>query len=210
MDVRPTLLIATTNAGKLREVRGILGEMAATYATLSDHSGLPEAVEDQDTFEGNAQAKALHYSRLTGGLTLADDSGLMVDALGGEPGVWSARYAGPCTDDTANNAKLIANLADVPVERRTARFCCAIALATPEGVLATAEGTIEGRIVDEARGSNGFGYDPHFFIPEEGQTAAELSPERKNRISHRGRALRAIRPHVERYLADAPGPRQGG
>ena len=204
MGVPATLLIATTNQGKLREVRGILGDMGARYVTLADYSGLPAAVEDQATFEGNARAKAIHYARLTGCLTLADDSGLVVDALNGEPGVWSARYAGSEGDDAANNAKLLANLAGVAPDRRSARFCCAVALATPEGVLATAEGSVEGRIVDDARGDNGFGYDPHFFIPEEGRTAAQLSPERKNSISHRARALGAIRPQVEFWLTMKP------
>ncbi|MEK7757377.1 MAG: non-canonical purine NTP pyrophosphatase, partial [Planctomycetota bacterium] len=125
---------------------------------------------------------------------------LEVDALGGAPGVYSARYASRRGDDTANNAKLIAELAGVPAEQRTARFRCAITLAGPEGILATACGTFEGLIVDDPRGTNGFGYDPHFFVPELGMTAAQLPPGQKNRTSHRAQALTAIRPYIKRLL----------
>ena len=161
----------------------------------------PEPVEDAETFEGNAAIKALHYARLSGGWALADDSGLEVDALGLAPGIRSARYAGSARDDAANNSKLMEQLAGVPTERRTARFRCAIALADSERVVATASGVVEGRIVDQPRGSNGFGYDPHFYVPEQGLTTAEMAPDQKNRISHRGQALRAIRPEIERLLA---------
>ncbi len=178
--------------------------MGVRVATLSDYPGLPEPVEDADTFEGNAKLKALHYARLTGCWTLADDSGLVVDALGGEPGVHSARYAGPASDDAANNTKMIEKLVDVPVEKRTARFHCAIALANANQVIATALGAVDGIIVEDARGTNGFGYDPHFFVPEFGLTTAEMEPRQKNRISHRGQALRAIRPAIERLLARSP------
>ena len=132
---------------------------------------------------------------------LADDSGLEVDALNGAPGVRSARYAGPQCDSTANNAKLIAALADIGKDKRQARFCCAIAVASPTEVLAVASGTVEGLIVDDPAGRNGFGYDPHFLMPTHGQTAAEISPEVKNEISHRARALQAIRPRIEELLA---------
>jgi len=195
------ILVATTNQGKLREVRAVLAGLPVCITTLEDHAGLPEPVEDAETFEGNARRKALHYARLTDGWTLADDSGLEVDALGGEPGVRSARYAGPACNDAANNARLVRELADVSQEKRTARFRCVIALASPEVVLATASGVVEGMIIDDARGSDGFGYDPHFFVPEYGMTTAQMPPEQKNRISHRGKALRAIRPEIERLLA---------
>jgi len=198
-----TILVATTNRGKLREVQAILTELPVKLVSLDDYPHLPEPVEDADTFEGNAERKALHYTALTGCWTLADDSGLIVDALGGEPGVHSARYAGPDCDAAANNAKLIAALADVPCEKRRARFCCSVVLASPSGVVATGSGVLEGMIVDDPRGFNGFGYDPHFFVPEYGMTTAQMPPERKNRISHRGQALRAIRPHIERLLQDA-------
>jgi XTP/dITP diphosphohydrolase len=143
----------------------------------------------------------LHYAALTGCWTLADDSGLEVDALRGEPGVHSARYAGPGCDAAANNAKLVRKLSDMPPGQRMARFRCVIALASPEEVLAMASGALRGVIVDEARGAGGFGYDPHFFVPEYGTTTAEMSPEQKNRISHRGQALQAVRPAIERLLA---------
>lgn len=196
-----TLLVATTNHGKLREIRAALGHLPVKIVALDDFPRWPEPVEDAATFEGNARLKALHYARLSGGWALADDSGLEVDALGLAPGVRSARYAGPVRDDAANNSKLMEQLAGVPAERRTARFRCAIALADSQRVLATASGVVEGRIVDQPRGSNGFGYDPHFHLPEHGMTTAEMAPDQKNRISHRGQALRAIRPEIERLLA---------
>ncbi len=204
MPPRPTILIATNNAGKLREIRDILEGLSVRLVSLGDSAVLPEPVENAATFEGNAELKALHYARLSGCWALADDSGLEVDALGGRPGVRSARYAGPSRDDDANNAKLLRALQHVPPSRRTARFRCVVALADTGGVLATASGTLEGVIVEEARGCNGFGYDPHFFVPAVGMTAAEMPPEQKNQISHRGQAFRAIRPAIERLPA-APG-----
>jgi XTP/dITP diphosphohydrolase len=195
-----TLLIATTNPGKLREVGAILGGLRVSLVTLNEFPELPEPVEGADSFEGNARIKALHYAELTGLWTLADDSGLEVDALGGAPGVHSARFAGPQRDDAANNAKLVAMLEGVPLAKRTARFRCVVALANADGVVTTAEGTIEGLILDEPRGENGFGYDPHFFVPEHSQTTAEMSPEKKNRLSHRGSAVAAIRPRVAERL----------
>jgi len=196
-----TILIATKNRGKLREVQDILAGLPVEWATLDRFPDLPEAVEDADTFVGNAERKAMHYARLTGLWTLADDSGLEVDALRGAPGVYSARYAGRQGDGAANNAKLIAQLAGVPPEGRTARFRCAVALAGSAGILATASGAFEGLIVDDPRGSNGFGYDPHFFVPELGMTAAQLPSEVKNRISHRAQALTAILPSLGQLLS---------
>lgn len=195
-----TILIATKNRGKLREVQDILAGLPVVWVTLDQFPDLPDAVEDADTFAGNAERKAIHYARLTGLWTLADDSGLEVDALGGAPGVYSARYAGRQGDDAANNQKLIAQLAGVPAQQRTARFRCTIALAGPEGILAAACETFEGLIVDDPRGANGFGYDPHFFVPELGKTAAQLPAEQKNRISHRAKALTFIRPYIKRLL----------
>jgi len=202
-----TILIATTNEGKLREARAILDGLPVQITTLADHPSFPEPIEDAPTFEGNAELKALHYAKLGGCLTLADDSGLEVDALGGEPGVRSARYAGPGCDDAANNEKLVQQLGGIQPEQRTARFRCAVALASPDEVLATASGAVEGRIVDMPRGSNGFGYDPHFFVPEFDMTTAEMSPEQKNRISHRGQAFRGIRPAIELLLAPSGSPK---
>lgn len=202
------VLIATRNPGKAREIEAILSEMGPTdeglpalhWKTLDD---LPEAIaeptEDQATFIGNASLKARHYSLASGLWALADDSGLEVDALGGAPGVMSARFAGlpegaaRGARDEANNEKLVAQLKGVPPQRRTARFRCALALADGERILATVEGTIEGRIVDVPRGRGGFGYDPHFLVPHLGKTTAELAPAEKNRVSHRGQALRQMR-----------------
>jgi len=198
------LLVATTNPGKLREVRAILGSLPVRLVSLADYPDLPCAVEDHTTFEENARAKALHYVALAGCVTLADDSGLEVDALGGAPGVRSARYAGPNKNDAANNAKLIAELDEVglhlstaPVREWPARFRCAMALASSDGIIATEIGTLAGVIINEARGCGGFGYDPHFLVPELGKTTAQMSAEEKNRISHRGQALRKMKPHLE-------------
>ncbi len=195
------LLIATSNRGKAREMRAILSDLPVTLLSLADFPPLVEPLEDADTFEGNARKKAIHYARLTNTWTLADDSGLVVDALNGAPGVKSARYAGTQCDAAANNAKLITALADIDEDKRKARFCCAIAVASPTEVLAVASGTVEGVIVDDPVGDNGFGYDPHFFMPAHGQTAAEMAPEVKNSISHRARALQAIRPTIEDLLS---------
>ena len=204
MVTATTILIATTNAGKLREVQAILASLPVRLESLADHLPLPEPVEDAETFEGNARLKALHYARLTRRLALADDSGLEVDALNGRPGVHSSRFAGPLGDSDANNAKLIRELGDVPPDQRTARYQCVMVLANGAGVLATASGKWEGLIVDEARGANGFGYDPHFFVPKCGMTAAEMAPPEKNRLSHRGLALAGIRIEMERILAASP------
>lgn len=203
MSKQTTILFATSNRGKLREARAILDGTDIHLANLDEFPDYPEPVEDADTFEGNAKLKALYYAKLTNGLTLADDSGLEVDALQGAPGVKSARYAGDACDDNANNQLLVESLAGIPTEQRTARFRCVIAMANPEGVLATASGTVEGLIVDEAKGENGFGYDPHFFVPEYDMTTAQMPPEQKNSISHRGQALRMMRVKIEQYLSSS-------
>lgn len=197
------IVLATSNRGKLREVRAVLADLPAALKGLDDFPPIPKPEETGETFDANASLKALYYAKQTGCWALADDSGLEVDALGGAPGVRSSRYAGREGDDAANNARLVAALAGMPGERRTARFRCAVALADTERVLARASGEIEGRIIDLPRGQNGFGYDPHFLVPELGVTTAELPPEQKNAISHRGRALRAIRPALERLLRTA-------
>ncbi len=194
------VLVATGNPGKLREIREITAGLPLRWRALAEFPHVPEAVEDGDTFAENARRKARHYSRATGLWTLADDSGLEVDALGGAPGVHSARYAGLPRDDRANNRKLIAALAGVPAARRTARFRCAIALADGEHILLETDGRVEGRIIDEPRGANGFGYDPHFLVPELGRTMAELPSAEKNARSHRGAALRAMLRQLEALL----------
>ncbi len=196
------ILIATANPGKVREIASVMTDLPVQWVGLSDLPPVEEPVEDGRTFAENARLKALYYARNTGLWALADDSGLEVDALGGAPGVFSARYAGQQGNDLANNTRLLRELQGVPAERRSARFRCCLALARPEAILAESEGTIEGVIIDESRGDNGFGYDPHFFVPSLGKTTAELSPDNKNSISHRGQALRAMRPAIQRCLTD--------
>jgi len=197
MSVSETVLFASGNPHKVREVANVLAEAGITVIGLdSMQQALEEPTEDADTFEGNAELKARYYARHTGRTALADDSGLEVDALGGAPGVLSARYAGATGSreqiDEANNAKLLHALKDVPEDQRTARFVCAMALCDAETTHLLVRGEIEGRIIDTPRGSNGFGYDPLFDVPELGCTTAELPPERKNAISHRGRAVRKV------------------
>jgi len=193
------IVVATANAGKLREVRQVLRALPVRLLSLANFPAVDAPVEDGDTFEANAAIKALYYARHTGQVTLADDSGLEVDALGGAPGIHSARFAGPRRDDRANNALLIRRLAGVPPQQRTARFRCAVAVATSDRVLGVVSGAVEGRIIDDPRGHNGFGYDPHFFVPEFGLTTAEMPPDQKNAISHRGRALRAAIPLIRAH-----------
>lgn len=199
-----SILVATTNRGKQREIATVMNDLPVAWVALADLPPMPECVEDGTTFEANAHKKALYYAGLTGLWTLADDSGLEVDALGGEPGVNSARFAGEPKSDPANNDKLVSLLTGVPAERRTARFRCTLVLVGDQRVLACTTGTVEGVIVDEARGSNGFGYDPHFLVPALGRTMAEIPAEHKNRISHRGQALGAMCEQVRRLLATEP------
>lgn len=196
------LVLATRNAGKVRELVSLLGPLGVEVASLADYPDLPEIPEEGDTFEANAVFKAREVARLTGETALADDSGLEVDALDGAPGVHSARFAGEPKDDAANNAKLLRLLEGVPPERRTARFRCVVALATPEGEVYTAEGSSEGVILDRPRGENGFGYDPLFYVPALGKTFAELDMEVKNRISHRGKAFAQVAGLVRKALLD--------
>jgi XTP/dITP diphosphohydrolase len=204
------ILLATGNPDKAREMAEILSEVSAgaplpvRWRRLADFDDLHEPVEDGVTFLANAQIKASHYARLTGLWTIADDSGLEVDALGGEPGVRSARYAGEDVGYQANNALLVRRLAGFPEEKRSARFRCAMVLSDGEKVLASAEGTAEGRIVDEPRGVNGFGYDPHFWVCQAGMTMAEMSPQAKHAISHRGQALRRLREKLAALLTAGP------
>lgn len=196
----PTLLLATGNPGKLRELRALVAGTPLECVGLAEFPQVPVAEEPGATFAENACLKALHYAEHTGLWTLADDSGLEVDALDGAPGVLSARYAGTPSDDAANNRKLVAALAGVAPARRTARFRCAMALAEPGRVRAETTGAFEGVIIDAPRGTNGFGYDPHFFVPDLGRTAAELPSDLKNRRSHRGQALRAMLPQLVALL----------
>lgn len=206
------LVFATRNPGKLVELRQLLPDIAVLgidEAAARLGRAIPEVVEDADTFAGNAAKKAREVSRATGCPALADDSGLEVDALGGAPGVWSARYAGGA-GDAANNAKLLAALAGMPPERRTARFRAVLALADATGPLGdaviTAEGACEGVVLDAPRGTGGFGYDPLFLVPALGQTFAELGVGTKGDLSHRARAMQAIRPRLLAYLAQYASP----
>jgi XTP/dITP diphosphohydrolase len=188
----PRLLLATRNAHKVKELRQMLGARedieildAAAFPAVSDPP------ETEETFLGNAAAKALHYAQATGLLALADDSGLVVDALGGRPGVYSARYA---PTDAERIARVLGELAGVGAGRRSARFVCAMALASPGGLVAATVGTVEGQIAHEPRGGGGFGYDPIFHVASHDRRLAELTMEEKNAVSHRGRALRAMLP----------------
>lgn len=182
------LLLATTNNHKLEEYRAIFSDLPFHVLSLHDiHLDL-DVEETGTTFAENAELKALTYARASGMLTLADDSGLEIDALGGAPGIHSARFAGRETSYEERFRLLLEQLKDLPMQQRTARFRCAITLAEPSGYYHTVEGILEGFIADAPRGRYGFGYDPIFFIPEFGKTSAELTPEQKNRISHRGQA----------------------
>jgi len=187
------LLVATNNPGKVREFEELLVGLPFEV-TFPAREGIALEVEESGaTFEDNARLKALAFARASGLPTLADDSGLEVDALGGAPGVWSARYAGPGAGDADRYQKLLNALAAVPDVRRTARFRCVVALAWPDGAVRTAEGRCEGQIGWAPRGEHGFGYDPVFIVDGfGGQTMAELPPEIKNRISHRARAVQAM------------------
>jgi XTP/dITP diphosphohydrolase len=184
------LRCATGNAGKLREFRLAAGHAPVEIELIPGFRDLPPAVEDGATFEENAVKKALHYGRQAGGLLFADDSGLEVDALGGAPGVYSARFSGPRATDESNNRLLIEKLRGV--QDRAARFVCAIALVEGDRVRGVYRGAVEGRILDAPRGTGGFGYDPLFFHPPFGCTFGEATDEQKFAASHRGQALRAM------------------
>ena len=187
------IVFATSNAGKMREIREILKDLGAEILSMKEAGVDVDIVEDGDTFAANALIKAKAVWEKTGGIVLADDSGLVIDALNGEPGVYSARYMGEKTSYEIKNKNLIDRLEGVPDEKRTARFVCAIAAVMPDGSERVTEGTIEGRIGYEEKGEGGFGYDPIFYVPEFGCTSAELTAEQKNAASHRGRALEKMK-----------------
>jgi XTP/dITP diphosphohydrolase len=202
---RPTLLLASANQGKLRELRTILAGLPVELVGLTG-AGLgdpPEVEETGDTFLENALLKARAYAEWSGLAAVADDSGLEVDALGGAPGVRSARYAGEGAGDRANLDKLLAALAGVPPERRTARFRCAAVLVDPEGGEWHAEAAWEGRVLDAPRGTGGFGYDPVFLPDGWDRTSAEVDQATKDAASHRGKAFRALRPAIEAWARHA-------
>ncbi len=191
------LLIATRNLHKLREIQQIAAGLPFELLSLDDVDPIPEILEDGDTFEDNALKKALTTAKLTGVFTMADDSGLLVDALNGQPGVYSARFAGPDADDAKNNQKLLGLMRNVEKDDRTARFVCVIALAAPDGRTQMVKGTCEGSIAFEASGTGGFGYDPLFVPDGYVQSFAELDAGVKNQISHRAKALQLVRPLLE-------------
>ena len=190
------LLVATGNKGKFREIEGLLRDELAKLFSPDDCPGIPEVEEDGATFEENAVKKAQSAANATGKPVIADDSGLEVDALEKRPGVYSARFAGIDADDADNNAKLLEELAGLPEERRTAAFRCVIALCFPGGSCRIFTGALHGIILNEPRGTEGFGYDPLFLVPEYGRTLAELPLEVKNAISHRGQALAKLREYL--------------
>lgn len=191
------LLVATANKGKLREIELLLQGTVARLFSPVDFPTLPEVVEDGETFTDNAIKKARSAAIATGMPVIADDSGLVVDQLDGRPGVRSARFAGETASDADNNARLLRELAGVSAERRTAAFRCVIALCMPDGACMTFDGALNGVILDEPRGTAGFGYDPLFLVPEFGQTLAELPLAVKNAISHRGRAFAGLKEYLQ-------------
>jgi XTP/dITP diphosphohydrolase len=199
----PRLLIATNNAGKVAEFRQLLDGCGWELATPAELGLKLEVEESGQTYAENATMKAVEYASASGLVALADDSGLEVDALGGRPGVLSARYASPDRTDEERVQALLQELKDVPDEQRSARFRAVIAIAEPEGEVELVEGVVEGRIAHEPRGANGFGYDPVFLLPERGLTTAELPSDEKHAISHRGVAARKARVVLERMLHGA-------
>jgi XTP/dITP diphosphohydrolase len=206
-DRNRKILVATGNPGKITELRAML-DADVRWLGLADFDNIAEVEEDGATFAENARKKATGYAKATGLWTIADDSGLVVDALGGAPGVKSARFSGDKLQesdrtliDHRNIAKVLELLKDVPKEKRTARFVCCLSLASPEKVLIETEGTLEGLIAKKEIGKNGFGYDPVFFVPHLERTVGELTAEEKNAISHRGNAIRKLRPLLDELLA---------
>lgn len=195
------IILATGNQGKLLEFRNLISGYPWSVLSLKDFSELPAVEETGTTFRENARLKAVATAEKTGFIVLADDSGLEVDYLNGMPGVYSARFAGEPGNDLKNNQKLLSMMEGVPDPLRSARFCCTIAVATPGGRVEYFEGFCEGQILKEPRGCNGFGYDPLFYLPEMGKTMAQLTGMEKNRISHRGKALRGILPVLEKILS---------
>ncbi len=210
-----TIVLATHNPHKVKEIMAIFNDVPIHFVTLDNFPGAPEVVEDGKTLEENAQKKAYEIAKFTKHITLADDSGLEVDFLDGAPGIFSARFAGVGCSFADNNNKLLKLLKGIPTEHRKARFRCVMTLAVPDGATQTVEGALNGYITDHIRGEGGFGYDPVFLVPDQGKTLAELGPTHKNSLSHRYKALQAIRPvllklrdnilhHLDKSIPGAP------
>lgn len=196
------IVISSTSEPKIAEIKQILARLPVTLLTKDDVGGWPEIEETGDSYLANARLKAVKVLEITGRAALADDSGIEVDALQGAPGVRSARFAGEGVSDAQNNAKLVSSLIEVPDELRTARYRCVIVLALPDGRELSSIGTCEGRIATQASGDGGFGYDPWFIPSGETRTMAELTPQEKHSISHRGKALRGLVAQLEKMFAD--------
>jgi XTP/dITP diphosphohydrolase len=202
------ILVATTNPGKIAELSAML-DADVQWVNLSDFKGIGEIKEDGQSFAENARKKALGYAKETGLWTIADDSGLVIDALGGQPGVKSARFSGAKDKertliDHKNIAKVLKLLEGVPKEKRTAKFVCCLCMAGADKVLIETQGSLEGLIIDRETGTNGFGYDPIFFVPKLNKTVAQMDANEKNAISHRGNAIRKLRPLLNELLQSAP------
>ena len=202
--MRTKILVATTNSGKIAELRQMLA-MESQLVSLDEVGPFPEVVEDGATFAENARKKACEYAKSSGLWTVSDDSGLVIDALKGAPGIHSARFCGETSADRSeidrkNIHKVLELMVGVPPERRTARFVCALCLSDPDEVLIETQGTFEGMITSEPMGGSGFGYDPIFWIPTLKMTVAQLSPEQKNELSHRGQAIRRLKPLLGKLL----------
>ncbi|MCY3955253.1 MAG: RdgB/HAM1 family non-canonical purine NTP pyrophosphatase [Nitrospira sp.] len=199
------LVLATGNRDKQREMKAFLRDLGVTIRTLDEFPGAPVVLEDGETCRANAGKKAVEIARFTGTLALADDTGLEVDALGGQPGVFAARYAGPQATYADNCRKLLDELEGVPSDQRGARFLTVVAISDPSLSVEFVEGVLRGRIADHCSGGHGFGYDPVFMLPELGKTLAELTLDQKNQISHRGRALAKAKDVLKRRLEQASG-----
>lgn len=194
------ILFATSNAGKAKEVQAMFSDLDVDVKTLREE-GIDVAIEENgQTFAENALIKAKAIAGMTDKIVLADDSGLVVDYLNGEPGIYSARYMGEDTSYDIKNARILERMEGVPDDQRTARFVCAMAAIMPGGEVICTEGIMEGLIGYEMKGTNGFGYDPIFFLPEYGMTSSEISPEKKNEISHRGKALRKMQDELKKRI----------
>ena len=191
------IIFATGNEGKMKEIRMILADLGVPVVSMKEAGVSADIVEDGKTFAENAAIKARAIMELTGEIVMADDSGLEIDYLDKAPGIYSARFAGEDTSYDVKNCILLDKLEGIPDEERTARFVCAVAAAFPDGSVETVRGTIEGTIAKEMLGENGFGYDPIFYVPEYGCTTAQMDPDKKNELSHRGNALRAMHRIIE-------------